>query len=141
LPVISDPQPAHRQPATLCSASPGALSGTLGYVMAGLQAGPPPSAQWCAEALPAAATPSRTRATTWAALDVARKALILARGHRLAACTWTTVQVRGLYPPAMEQPELCPSFWLQLPQLDADFRDRVEAAAADGKVLRLCRHH
>lgn len=29
-----------------------------------------------------------------------------------------------------------PEFLAQLPQMDADFRDRVEAAAADGKVLR-----
>ena len=67
-------------------------------------------------------------------VDVARKALILARGlgWRL---DMATSRSRGLYPAEMARLSVA-EFLAALPQLDADFRDRVDLAAAEGKVLR-----
>jgi homoserine dehydrogenase len=110
----------------------GAFSGTLGYVMTGLQDGQPFSAV-VREAHRLGYTEPDPR-DDLSGLDVARKALILARGlgWRLEM---NDVQVRGLYPPEMAGLPV-PDFLAALPQLDADFRDRVELAAAEGKVLR-----
>jgi len=110
----------------------GALSGTLGFVMAGLQAGQPFSAV-VAEAHRLGYTEPDPR-DDLGGLDVARKALILARGLGWRM-QMNDIQVRGLYPAEMSNLSV-PEFLAQLPQMDADFRDRVEAAAADGKVLR-----
>lgn len=110
----------------------GAFSGTLGFVMTGLQAGEPFSAV-VAEAHRLGYTEPDPR-DDLGGLDVARKALILARGlgWRLEM---GDIQVRGLYPPEMGELSVA-GFLQSLPQLDADFRDRVEMAAAEGKVLR-----
>ena len=110
----------------------GAFSGTLGYVMTGLQAGRPFSAV-VREAYDRGYTEPDPR-DDLGGVDVARKALILARGigWRL---DMDAVQVRGLYPAAMDSLSV-PEFLTALPELDTEFRDRVDAAAADGKVLR-----
>jgi homoserine dehydrogenase len=110
----------------------GAFSGTLGFVMTGLQAGEPFSAV-VREAHRLGYTEPDPR-DDLGGLDVARKALILARGldWRL---DMRDVQVRGLYPPEMASLSVA-QFLEALPQLDADFRDRVDVAAAEGKVLR-----
>jgi homoserine dehydrogenase len=110
----------------------GALSGTLGFVMTGLQAGQPFS-EVVREAQQLGYTEPDPR-DDLGGLDVARKALILARGlgWRL---DMRDVHVRGLYPVEMGGLSV-PDFLAGLPQLDADFRDRVDLAAADGKVLR-----
>ena len=110
----------------------GAFSGTLGFVMTGLQAGQPFSTV-VREAHRLGYTEPDPR-DDLGGLDVARKALILARGlgWRL---DMRDVQVRGLYPAEMASLSV-PDFLAALPQLDADFRDRVEMAATDGKVLR-----
>lgn len=110
----------------------GAFSGTLGFVMTGLQAGEPFSAV-VREAHRLGYTEPDPR-DDLGGLDVARKALILARGlgWRMAM---NDIQVRGLYPQEMAGLSV-PEFMAALPQLDADFRDRVEVATAEGKVLR-----
>lgn len=110
----------------------GALSGTLGYVMTGLQAGRPFSAV-VAEAHRLGYTEPDPR-DDLGGLDVARKALILARGLGWRM-EMNDIQVRGLYPAEMSDLTVA-EFMTALPQLDADFRDRVEAAAVEGKVLR-----
>lgn len=110
----------------------GALSGTLGYVMTGLQAGRPFSAV-VAEAHRLGYTEPDPR-DDLGGLDVARKALILARGLGWRM-EMNDIQVRGLYPAEMSDLTVA-EFMAALPQLDADFRDRVEAAAVEGKVLR-----
>ena len=110
----------------------GTFSGTLGYVMTGLQAGRPFS-EVVREAHQLGYTEPDPR-DDLGGVDVARKALILARG-----LGWTMdmpdVLVRGLYPTEMNALSV-KDFMQALPQLDADFRDRVELAAAEGKVLR-----
>lgn len=110
----------------------GTFSGTLGYVMTGLQEGRPFSAV-VREAYDRGYTEPDPR-DDLGGVDVARKALILARGigWRL---DMRDVQVRGLYPAAMDSLSV-PEFLTALPELDIEFRDRVEAAAAEGKVLR-----
>jgi homoserine dehydrogenase len=110
----------------------GTFSGTLGYVMTGLQAGRAFS-EVVHEAHARGYTEPDPR-DDLGGVDVARKALILARGlgwHMELA----DVQVRGLYPPEMDRLTVA-EFMAALSQLDADFRDRVESAAAESKVLR-----
>ena len=110
----------------------GTFSGTLGYVMTGLQAERPFS-EIVREAHKLGYTEPDPR-DDLGGIDVARKALILARGigWRLAM---TDVQVTGLYP--VEMSNLSVSEFLSvLPTLDADFQARVQAAKAEGKVLR-----
>jgi homoserine dehydrogenase len=67
-------------------------------------------------------------------MDVARKALILARlsGRRLEMAD---VEVEGLYPARMAALSV-PAFLDALPQLDADFAARVAEAQARGETLR-----
>jgi len=106
----------------------GTFSGTLGYVMTGLQAERPFS-EIVREAHKLGYTEPDPR-DDLGGIDVARKALILARGigWRLAM---TDVQVTGLYP--VEMSNLSVSEFLSvLPTLDADFQARVQAAKAEG---------
>lgn len=110
----------------------GAFSGTLGFVMTGLQAGEPFSAV-VREAHRLGYTEPDPR-DDLGGLDVARKALILARGLGWRM-EMSDIQVRGLYPPEMGSLSVA-EFLQALPQLDADFRDRVQTAAEAGKVLR-----
>lgn len=110
----------------------GTFSGTLGYVMTGLQAERPFS-EIVREAHKLGYTEPDPR-DDLGGIDVARKALILARGigWRLAM---TDVQVTGLYPVEMSSLSVA-EFLAVLPTLDADFQARVQAAKAEGKVLR-----
>lgn len=110
----------------------GAFSGTLGYVMTGLQEGRPFS-EIVREAHQLGYTEPDPR-DDLGGVDVARKALILARGlgYRL---DMSEVSVTGLYPAEMDSLSV-DEFMAALPSLDADFREQVEAATAEGKVLR-----
>ncbi|URL01468.1 bifunctional aspartate kinase/homoserine dehydrogenase I [Avibacterium sp. 21-595] len=67
--------------------------------------------------------------------DVARKLLILAReaGMQLEL---TDVEVEGVLPKGFAEGKSVNEFMAMLPQLDAEFNDRVEKAKAEGKVLR-----
>jgi len=110
----------------------GVLSGTLGFICTGLQAGQPFSAL-VQEAIRRGYTEPDFRIDL-GGLDVARKALIIARtlGRRLELAD---VQVAGLLPPeylALSR-DACLA---RLPELDAAFAARVLAAAAEGNVLR-----
>jgi homoserine dehydrogenase len=67
-------------------------------------------------------------------LDVARKALILARGLGWQL-DMTDIVVEGLYPSRMETLPV-PEFLEALPDLDEQFQERVQVAASQGKVLR-----
>ncbi len=110
----------------------GTFSGTLGYVMTGLQAGRPFS-EIVREAHRLGYTEPDPR-DDLGGVDVARKALILARGlgWRLEM---DDVAVQGLYPPEMDALSV-DAFMEALPSLDDSFREQVQAAAAAGKVLR-----
>ncbi|HHY54992.1 MAG TPA: homoserine dehydrogenase [Chloroflexi bacterium] len=110
----------------------GAFSGTLGFVMSGLQDGQPFSAV-VREAHRLGYTGPGPR-DDLGGVDVARKALILARGlgWRLELAD---VVVTGLYPPELGACTVA-EFMEALPSLDAHFRALVAEAAAAGKVLR-----
>jgi aspartokinase/homoserine dehydrogenase 1 len=110
----------------------GALSGTLGFVMSGLQERHALS-DVVREAHRLGYTEPDPR-DDLGGMDVARKALILARG-----LGWemelADVQVEGLYPQAMADLSVA-DFLDTLPQLDAVFAAQVRAAAAEEGVLR-----
>ncbi len=110
----------------------GVLSGTLGFICTGLQAGQPFSAL-VQEAIGRGYTEPDFRIDL-GGMDVARKALIIARtlGQRLELAD---VQVEGLLPSeflALSR-DACLA---RLPELDAAFAARVLAAAGAGNVLR-----
>jgi homoserine dehydrogenase len=110
----------------------GVLSGTLGFICTGLQAGQSFSTL-VQEAMRRGYTEPDPRIDL-GGMDVARKALIIARtlGWRLEL---SDVQVRGLLPP--EYAELSLSDCLShLPELDARFAVEVATAAGEGKALR-----
>lgn len=110
----------------------GALSGTLGFLCTGLQAGQPFSAL-VQEALARGYTEPDPRLDL-GGLDVARKALILARtmGWRLEMAR---VAVTSLVPAELASlPQ--DRFMARLPELDQALAERVAAAAAGGQVLR-----
>ncbi|CAN5383733.1 homoserine dehydrogenase [soil metagenome] len=110
----------------------GTFSGTLGYVMTGLQAQRPFS-EIVREAHQLGYTEPDPR-DDLGGVDVARKALILARG-----LGWqldlTDVQVTGLYPARMNELSI-DEFMHALPDLDQQFQAQGQAAMAAGKVLR-----
>jgi homoserine dehydrogenase len=110
----------------------GTFSGTLGYVMTGLQEGRPFS-DVVREAHKLGYTEPDPR-DDLGGVDVARKALILARGlgWRLDLAD---VQVTGLYPAAMDSLSVA-EFMAALPELDAQFAAQVQTARAAGKVMR-----
>jgi homoserine dehydrogenase len=110
----------------------GALSGTLGFLCTGLQAGRPFSAL-VREAMARGYTEPDPRVDL-SGMDVARKALILARtlGWRLELAD---VQVATLAPAELAELPLV-DFLDRLSSQDAGFAAQVAAAAADGKVLR-----
>ena len=110
----------------------GTFSGTLGYVMSGLEEGNLLS-DVVREAHKLGYTEPDPR-DDLGGIDVARKALILARGMGWRV-EIDAVAVEGLYPPHMDELSVA-EFLDALPQLDADFATRVQTAAADGKVLR-----
>jgi homoserine dehydrogenase len=110
----------------------GTFSGTLGYVMTGLEEGRKLS-EIVREAHSLGYTEPDPR-DDLGGIDVARKALILARG-----LGWTLemddVEVTGLYPAAMDDLSV-DEFMAALPDLDAEFGAQVKEAAAAGNVLR-----
>jgi homoserine dehydrogenase len=110
----------------------GTFSGTLGYVRTGLQEGKPFSAI-VAEAHRLGYTEPDPR-DDLGGVDVARKALILARG-----LGWKLdmdhVEVQGLYPADMDGLTVA-EFMEALPRLDEEFHARVTEAQRAGKVLR-----
>lgn len=110
----------------------GALSGTLGFLATGLQAGRPFSAL-VQEALARGYTEPDPRVDL-GGVDVARKALILAR-----TLGWTLelaeVGVESLVAEQLAGLELA-DFVARLPELDEAYAARVRAAADAGGVLR-----
>ncbi len=110
----------------------GTFSGTLGYVMSGLQAGKAFSTI-VREAHQLGYTEPDPR-DDLGGIDVARKALILARGLGWQL-EMTDVAVTGLYPATMADLSVA-EFMAALSQLDAEFAAQVQAAKAEGKVLR-----
>ncbi len=110
----------------------GALSGTLGFIATGLQAGQPFSAL-VAEAMHRGYTEPDPRIDL-GGMDVARKALIVARtlGWRLEL---SDVEVRSLVPAEFAALPLG-DFVARLPELDAGFASQAAAAEAEGAVLR-----
>jgi homoserine dehydrogenase len=110
----------------------GMFSGTLGFIFTGLQAGQPFSAL-VTEAMRRGYTEPDPRADL-GGLDVARKALILARtlGRRLEL---PQVALESLYPAEMADLPL-DAFLARLPELDAGFAERVAEATANGQAVR-----
>lgn len=110
----------------------GTFSGTLGFVMSGLQAGRKFSAV-VREAHQLGYTEPDPR-DDLGGIDVARKALILARG-----LGWPLdlgdVAVQGLYPLHMDSLTVA-QFLASLGELDEYFSGQVRSAAEQGKVLR-----
>jgi homoserine dehydrogenase len=110
----------------------GTFSGTLGFVMTGLQEGKPFSAI-VREAHKLGYTEPDPR-DDLGGVDVARKALILARGLGWKL-DMDDVEVQGLYAADMDGLTVA-EFMDALPRLDEQFQMRVAEAAAAGKVLR-----
>ena len=110
----------------------GVLSGTLGFIFTGLQAGQPFSTL-LAEAMRRGYTEPDPRIDL-GGLDVARKALILARtlGWRLEL---DQVALQSLVPAAMTDLPL-DRFLARAAELDAGLAERAAAADAAGNVLR-----
>ena len=67
--------------------------------------------------------------------DVARKLLILAREAGLEL-ELSDVEVEGVLPKGFAEGKSTEEFMALLPQLDEEFKARVDAAKAEGKVLR-----
>ncbi|TCP96821.1 aspartate kinase [Cricetibacter osteomyelitidis] len=67
--------------------------------------------------------------------DVARKLLILARESGLNL-ELKDVVIEGVLPKGFSEGKSANEFMAMLPQLDAEFKTRVEKAKAEGKVLR-----
>lgn len=110
----------------------GVLSGTLGFLCTGLQAGQPFSTL-VTEAMRRGYTEPDPRIDL-GGMDVARKALIVARtlGWKLEL---SDVQVVGLLPADFADLSLADCL-VRLPELDAQFAAQVAAAAAQRQVLR-----
>jgi len=110
----------------------GSFSGTLGYVMSGLQAGEPFSAV-VNKAKELGYTEPDPR-DDLGGVDVARKALILARTLGMSL-EMDDVSVEPLFTPELASLSV-PDFMAALPSLDAPMAEKVAAAASEGKVLR-----
>jgi homoserine dehydrogenase len=110
----------------------GVLSGTLGFISTGLQAGQPFSAL-VNEALRRGYAEPDPRIDL-GGMDVARKALIIARtlGWKLELAD---VQVASLVPAELASLPVA-DFLARLPELDEDFAAQASAAAGEGRVLR-----
>ncbi|CAL0299104.1 unnamed protein product [Lupinus luteus] len=113
----------------------GSLSGTLGYVMSEVEDGKPLS-----EVVRAAKSLGYTEPDPrddLGGMDVARKALILARilGRRI---NMDSIQIESLYPKEMAPDLMTVEDFLGrgLSLLDKDIQERVEKAASKGNVLR-----
>ena len=110
----------------------GTFSGTLGYVMTGLQAGKKFS-EVVREAHRLGYTEPDPR-DDLGGVDVARKALILARGMGWQM-ELSDVTVEGLYPLSMDGISVA-QFLEATTSLDEYFAGQVKNAAKEGKVLR-----
>ncbi|KAL1318081.1 hypothetical protein HN51_070348 [Arachis hypogaea] len=125
--IISSGDPVHR--------IIGSLSGTLGYVMSEVEDGKPLS-QVVRAAKSLGYTEPDPREDL-GGMDVARKALILARilGQRI---NMDTIQIESLYPKEMGPDVMSVEDFMNsgLPLLDKDIQERVEKAASNGNVLR-----
>ncbi|KZV42793.1 homoserine dehydrogenase family protein [Dorcoceras hygrometricum] len=113
----------------------GSLSGTLGYVMSEVEGGKPFS-----DVVKLAKDLGYTEPDPrddLSGLDVARKALILARllGHHI---NLDSIKVESLYPIEMGPDVMTVEEFLAegLPLLDRDVRHRIEKASSNGNVLR-----
>ena len=110
----------------------GAVSGTLGRLMTGLQQGRPFS-EVIRQAHREGATEPDPR-DDLAGQDAARKALILARGMGLKLAM-EDVEVESLFPEEMSGGSV-DAFLEALPRLDETYRQRCEEAARVGQALR-----
>lgn len=110
----------------------GTLSGTLGAIFSSVAAGEPFSAA-VAEAKAAGYTEPDPR-DDLSGLDVARKALILARtiGRRVDL---DEVEVESLVPPSLAEVDVA-TFMARVGEADADIAARAAEAKADGKTLK-----
>jgi len=110
----------------------GALSGTLGYLMTGLQEGKAYS-DVVKEAHKLGFTEPDPR-DDLGGMDVARKALILSRlwGSNLEI---TDVKVEPLFPEKFASLDI-PDFMSSLTELDAEFSKKVSEADSNGQALR-----
>ncbi|QCD78798.1 homoserine dehydrogenase [Vigna unguiculata] len=124
----------------ICSGDPvhqiiGSLSGTLGYVMSEVEDGKPLS-QVVKDAKSLGYTEPDPR-DDLGGMDVARKALILARilGHQI---NLDSIKIESLYPKEMGPDIMTVEDFLDrgLSLLDKDIQARVEKAASNGNVLR-----
>ncbi|KAL2240008.1 uncharacterized protein LOC105170972 [Sesamum indicum] len=113
----------------------GSLSGTLGYVMSEVEGGRPFS-----EVVNTAKRLGYTEPDPrddLSGMDVARKALILARllGRRI---NLDSIKVESLYPVEMGPDVMSVDEFLSngLPLLDKDIQNRIDNASSKGKVLR-----
>jgi len=110
----------------------GCLSGSLGFITSGMQAGESfSSVTGRAKRLGYTEPDPRD---DLGGVDVARKALILARTLGMRA-EMVDVELEPLCPPELASLPL-DQFMAALPSLDEGFAKRVAAAAADGCVLR-----
>jgi len=110
----------------------GSFSGTLGFLMTGLEQGRSFS-ETVQEAYRLGYTEPDPR-DDLGGVDVARKALILARGIGWRI-EMAQVQVSGLYPERLAGLGV-DDFLSALPSLDEEYRQQVARAASEGKVLR-----
>lgn len=110
----------------------GALSGTLGYIFTELEKERPFS-QVVREAYEMGYTEPDPR-DDLGGMDVARKALILARDMGWDMDLWD-LDVENLYPPEMDRLSV-DEFLEHIERLDQRWADRVGGALAEGKVLR-----
>lgn len=110
----------------------GTFSGTLGYLTSHLEEGVPYS-QAVREAKEKGYTEPDPR-DDLGGIDVARKALILSRmlGSSLEL---KDVEVEALYPAGLAELSIA-QFMAALPDLDEQYRQRVEQARANGQTLR-----
>ncbi|XP_047318514.1 bifunctional aspartokinase/homoserine dehydrogenase 1 isoform X2 [Impatiens glandulifera] len=113
----------------------GSLSGTLGFVMSEVEDGKPFS-----EVVKTAKSLGYTEPDPrddLGGMDVARKALILARllGRKI---NLDNIKVESLYPEKMGAATMNVEDFLKsgLPELDKDFQERVQLSASRGNVLR-----
>ncbi|KAF8009403.1 hypothetical protein BT93_J0403 [Corymbia citriodora subsp. variegata] len=125
--ILSSGDPVHRLV--------GSLSGTLGYVMSEVEGGKPLS-QVVKTAKSLGYTEPDPR-DDLGGMDVARKALILARllGRRI---TMDSIKVESLYPEEMGPTVMSVDEFLSkgLPLLDKSICDRVAKASISGNALR-----
>ncbi|XP_038988261.1 bifunctional aspartokinase/homoserine dehydrogenase 1 isoform X2 [Phoenix dactylifera] len=113
----------------------GSLSGTLGYVMSEVEAG-----KLFSEVVQAAKSLGFTEPDPrddLSGMDVARKALILARllGQQI---NMNDIKVDSLYPEELGPNSMTAEDFLRcgLSSIDRDFQERVRVASSNGKVLR-----